>query len=433
MTFYSCKTIAKITLTALFLSAAFPAALTAGERPAYTAFSPSSYALTPFTIGPGLQNLSLNDRYATYQWGLKNDGEFQLVQMTTTFRSLDSVYGARKGRSSSISLPDLEPGMLEHQSTVINAVPGVDINILPAWKQCDAQPSETKRQVIVAVIDTGIDYTHPELLNAMWTNPGEIPGDGIDNDGNGYIDDIHGWNFLTGIPTLYSGTEDSHGTHTAGTIAAARGTGGIAGITDNDYVKLMCLKALGGPLGVGSPGSIVQAIQYAEAHGASICNLSLGTAAFSEELDQAIRDSHMLFVIACGNGTDKGEGYDTDLTPIYPASLPYDNVISVASLLFDGSLAASSNFGAASVDLAAPGSYILSTAPGGSYAFMSGTSMAAPMVTGTAAMVYSCRQDLTLEGVKNALLSSAKPMESLQGKTVSGGMLDAYAALNYGL
>ncbi len=109
MTFYSCKTIAKITLTALFLSAAFPAALTAGERPAYTAFSPSSYALTPFTIGPGLQNLSLNDRYATYQWGLKNDGEFQLVQMTTTFRSLDSVYGARKGRSSSISLPDLEP------------------------------------------------------------------------------------------------------------------------------------------------------------------------------------------------------------------------------------------------------------------------------------------------------------------------------------
>lgn len=382
-------------------------------------------------IGPGLDNLSPADRYATYQWGLKNDGEFQLVQMTTSFRSLDHVYGSRKGRSSSISLPDLEPGLFDHQSTVINAVPGIDINILPAWNQYDAKPSDQKRQVVVAVIDTGIDYSHPELADAMWTNPGEIPGDGIDNDQNGYIDDIHGWNFYTGSPTLYSGTEDSHGTHTAGTIAAARGLGGVAGITDNRYVKLMCLKALGGPYGIGSPSSVIQAIRYAEANGASICNLSLGTSALNEELAETIRTSNMLFVIACGNGDSRGQGYDTDVNPVYPASLPYDNVISVASLLFDGSLAASSNYGAASVDLAAPGSYILSTAPGGGYAFMSGTSMAAPMVTGTAAMVYSYRTDLSLLEIRQALLSSARPLESLAGKTVSGGLLDAYAALNY--
>lgn len=384
------------------------------------------------TIEPGLANLSLGDSYATYQWGLKNDGEFQLVEMTASFKSLDSLYGKRKNRSSSsISLPTLEPGMLSYESTVIHAASGVDINILPAWEQYDAKIPEEKRQVIVAVIDTGIDYNHPELQNAMWNNPGEIPGDGIDNDGNGYVDDIHGWNFYTNSPTLYSGTEDSHGTHTAGTIAAARGSGGVAGITDNNYVKIMSLKSLGGPLGIGSPEAVIRAIHYAEEKGASICNLSLGTLVYNEELAECIKNSTMLFVIACGNGDSSGRGYNTDLTPIYPASLPFDNVISVASLLFDGSLAISSNFGAETVDLAAPGSYILSTAPGGGYAFMSGTSMAAPMVTGTAAMLYSYRTDLTLTDIKPVLLSSARPLPSLTGKTVSGGLLDAYAALNY--
>lgn len=413
---------------AFSMAAACPFAAAAAEQSVFTASIPQ---LRTQSIGPGMDNLSLGDSYATYQWGLKNDGEFQLVQMTASFRSLDSVYGARKGRSASISLPDLGPGMIEYQSTVIQAESGVDINILPAWKQYDADTESSRRQVTVAIIDTGIDYSHPELQDAMWTNPGEIPGDGIDNDGNGYIDDIHGWNFYTGSATLYSGTEDSHGTHTAGTIAASRGSGGVAGITDNQYVKLMSVKALGGPLGIGSPESVIQAIRYAEANGASICNLSLGTSAYNEELAAAIRDSGMLFVIACGNGDARGQGYDTDASPIYPASLPYDNVISVASLMFDGELAASSNYGAGTVDIAAPGSYILSTAPGGGYAFMSGTSMAAPMVTGTAAMIYSFRTDLSLADVKTAILSSAKPMESLAGKTVSGGMLDAYAALNY--
>ena len=141
----------------------------------------------------------------------------------------------------------------------------------------------------------------------------------------------------------------------------------------------------------------------------------------------------MLFVIACGNGDSRGQGYNIDADPVYPAALPFDNVISVASLFFDGNLDSSSNFGTFSVDLAAPGSYILSTAPGGGYAFMSGTSMAAPMVTGVAAMVYSYRTDLTLTGLKQVLIGSARPLESLQGKTVSGGIVDAHAALNYGL
>lgn len=394
--------------------------------------APSDHFFTPLALGPGYDNLSLGDDYSMYQWGLKNDGQFQLVRMIASFRSLDSVYGRRKGRTSSISLPDLGPGLIDIQPEITRAVSGIDINILPAWEQYDAKAPEEKRQVIVAVIDTGIDYSHPELQNAIWTNPGEIPGDGIDNDQNGYIDDIHGWNFHTGSPTIYSGTEDSHGTHTAGTIAATRGMGGVAGITDNQYVKLMSLKALGGPLGIGSPDAVIEAIHYAEAQGASICNLSLGSSAYSEELAQTIQNSPMLFVIACGNGDSQGQGYDTDTNPVYPASLPFDNVISVASMFFDGNLAPSSNFGAVSVDLAAPGSYILSTAPGGGYAFMSGTSMAAPMVTGVAAMLYSYRTDLALWQIKNVLINSCRPLESLAGKTVSGGILDAYAALNYG-
>lgn len=419
----NCKSFFRRTAS-LLLAALFSFSAYGAEGDAY---------LQTQTFGPGFTNLSLGDEYAMYQWGLKNDGEFQLVRMIATFRSLDSVYGRRKGRSSSITLPDLGPGLVDIQPEVTPSLAGIDINILPAWEQYDAKAPEEKRQVIVAVIDTGIDYSHPELQQAMWTNPGEIPGDGIDNDQNGYIDDIHGWNFHTNSPTIYSGTEDSHGTHTAGTIAAARGTGGVAGITDNQYVKLMSLKALGGPLGIGSPDAVIRAIHYAEANGASICNLSLGSSAYSEELAEAIKNSSMLFVIACGNGDSRGQGYDTDTDPIYPASLPYDNVISVASLLFDGNLAASSNFGAVSVDLAAPGSYILSTAPGGGYAFMTGTSMAAPMVTGVAAMLYSYRTDLSLSDLKHVLIQSARPLASLQGKTVSGGMLDAYAALNYGL
>ncbi len=231
------KTIIRSTVS-FFLGAAF----------SISAFAaPSDDFFTPLNLGPGFDSLSQNDEYASYQWGLKNDGQFQLVRMIASFQSLDSVYGRRKGRSSSISLPDLGPGLIDIQPEVTHAVPGMDINILPAWEQYDAKAPEEKRQVIVAVIDTGIDYSHPELQNAIWTNPGEIPGDGIDNDQNGYIDDIHGWNFHTGSPTIYSGKEDSHGTHTAGTIAATRGMGGVAGITDNQYVKLMSLKALGGP------------------------------------------------------------------------------------------------------------------------------------------------------------------------------------------
>ena len=287
--------------------------------------SQSGQSLHTFALGPGLVNLSPADQFATYQWGLKNDGEFQLVEIKAKFQAADNIYSGGKG---GFGLPGLGPG--DFESTVTDAVTGVDINIRPAWDLYDQ--SENKRSVVVAIIDTGVDYNHQEFSGAMWTNPGEIPGDGIDNDGNGYVDDVHGWNFYSGNSQIFVGEEDSHGTHAAGTIAAVRGSYGIAGITDNNYVKIMSLKALGGSDGTGSPDSVIQAIRYAEANGAAICNLSMGTSAYNEALAQTMQNSKMLFIVACGNGGIAGKGYDTDIYPVYPASFPFDNVISVANL-----------------------------------------------------------------------------------------------------
>ncbi len=388
-------------------------------------------AIPTFSIseeyGPGAL-LSGLGQYTSFQWYLDNQGTFLLSSLKQKFSSINYAYGFPHNNPDAVYLP--LPGYNTAGYENLMAVPGIDLNIIPAWELYDSSESE-KREVVVAIIDTGADTSHPDLEESLWTNPGEIPGDGIDNDGNGYIDDIHGWNFYMGQASLCSGNEDSHGTHTAGIIAAKRDGGGISGIAGDTHVKIMVLKALGGPMGIGSPESIIKAIRYAEANGASICNLSLGTTRYYENLDQAIRDSKMLFVIAAGNGDNGGNGIDTDSIPVYPASLPYDNIISVASLNYDGSLAKSSNYGAASVDLAAPGSYILSTVPGGSYAFFSGTSMAAPMVTGTAALLYSYRTDLELKDIRQALLDTAHPLDSLDGKVLSGGMVDAGAAFGW--
>ena len=285
----------------------------------------------------------------------------------------------------------------------------------------------------VAIIDTGVDTSHAELSDALWVNGDEIPGDGIDNDQNGYIDDVNGYNFFDHNNVLRSNMiADIHGTHAAGTIGAKRGNGGMSGLTDNDHVKLMILKALGSN-GGGTEQSIIEAIRYAEANGADICNLSLGGTDVFPELEQTIAASDMLFVVSCGNGDESGRGYNIDSSPVYPASYGYDNIIAVANLSLTGQLDESSNYGPQSVDIAAPGTYVLSTIPGNRFDFLTGTSMAAPMVTGICAMVYSYRTDLDLAGVRNAVLGSARRLDSLNGLVASGGIPDMYAAMSYGL
>jgi subtilisin family serine protease len=399
-------------------------------------FASENFYTNAYAFGPGVDNLSSADQYARYQWGLRNEGDLEYVEVVNKFENVNPTLAAIVDLANqfSLQLPAsvAGPDAYKQQSTVARA--GIDINIQPAWKQYDEDTSE-HRKVIVAVIDTGVDITHPELADSIWVNEDEIPGDGIDNDGNGYVDDVNGWNFFNQSGSLCLGKEDDHGTHSAGTIAAARGNKGIAGIADPAYVKIMPLKALGTEAGIGDESDIIEAIHYAEANGASICNLSFGTNEYYPNLEQVMRDSKMLFIVSAGNGDATGKGVNTDESEhaSYPACFDLDNVISVANLMFDGNLDSSSNYGLKTVDIAAPGTFIVSTTTGNGYGFMSGTSMSAPMVTGVAAMVYSCRQDLDLAGVRTAILSSARKLPTLEGKIATGGMLDAYAALNYGI
>ncbi|MEQ2563640.1 S8 family peptidase [Ventrimonas sp. CLA-AP-H27] len=411
-------------------SAAVSEALVA-EPEGESAETTAQYTFHADVYGPGVANLSSSDSYSRYQWGLKNDAELQYSEITNRFKDSNPKLATYIDLANYLGMPAPVAGPDAYRIKEIRARRGVDINILPAWNLYDSS-TEEHRQVVVAVIDTGIDINHPDLKDAIWTNEDEIPGDGIDNDGNGYIDDVHGWNFFDGNNELCKGSEDDHGTHAAGTIAAARGNGGIAGITDNKYVKVMVLKALGTQYGVGEEKAIIEAIRYAEANGASICNLSFGTTEYYPELDKVMRDSKMLFVVSAGNGDAKGIGEDTDQKPDYPSSFDLDNVISVANLMFDGSLAESSNYGAKSVDIAAPGTYIVSTIANSGYGFMTGTSMSAPMVTGAAAFLYSYRTDLQLSDIRKVLLETARKIPPLEGKLSSNGMLDVYAALNYG-
>ena len=174
----------------------------------------------------------------------------------------------------------------------------------------------------MALIDTGVDAGHPDLAGSLWVNADEIPGDGIDNDGNGYVDDVNGWNFYDGTGQIFTGESDTHGTHSAGTIAAAPNGSGTIGICDPAYVKIMVLKILGGSQGVGTTEHVTEAIRYAQENGASICNLSFGTPQYSRELYETIRDSGMLFVVAAGNGTVRDRAMtSTRRRCIRPASI----------------------------------------------------------------------------------------------------------------
>jgi len=319
---------------------------------------------------------------------------------------------------------------LHHESYGLHAI--------QAWPLYEQR--EALRTVTVAIIDTGVDYQHPDLIDAMWQNPDEIPDDGIDNDGNGYVDDIYGWDFYHGDNTIchYSYDEngkpladptdsDNHGTHVAGILAATANNGiGIAGATGNLPVKIMSLKALGGGTasspGTGSMFQTIKAIQYATNMGADICNLSWGNSTYSSALEQAIRESNMLFVAAAGN-----TGSNNNSSPVYPASLPLDNIISVTGMNKAGELAEFANYGTNSVDMAAPAEQISSTIVG-TYASMSGTSMAVPHVSAVAAMLYTTSDHLYASNIREILISSGQQLPGLEGKLRQPIIPDALAA-----
>ena len=317
----------------------------------------------------------------------------------------------------------------------------VDNGVQNAWKINPGQ------KIIVAVIDTGVDYTHEDLLPNMWRNEKEIPNNGIDDDGNGYIDDIVGWDFLSNdnkpydlassdLGDLLRGGNPGHGTHCAGNVAARGNNGkGIAGVNPN--AEIMALRFIGDE--GGSTEGAIGAIRYAVDNGAKVLSNSWGSegedpneAEQNKALQDAIQyalDKNVLFIAAAANS---GRNNDTDAKKAFPASYPHDNIISVAAIDSANKIASFSNYGATTVDIGAPGVKIFSTVPGNKYsdtvidlmgATWDGTSMACPHVAGAAAFYWSAHPEKTWQEVKAAILASAKKIPSLTGKTLTGGKL----------
>jgi len=299
-------------------------------------------------------------------------------------------------------------------------LPGADVNVVRAW---DLTTGDTN--MVVAVIDTGVNYNHGDLAAQMWRNPDEIPGNGIDDDNNGIIDDVFGINAVadTGDPL----DDHGHGSHCAGTIgAAANNNFEHVGVIWN--VRIMALKCLSAA-GSGTDSDIIQCINYAISKRCKLSNNSYGGTQFSQArfdaMDAARRQGH-LFICAAGN-----DGIDNDQFPHYPSSYDLDNIIAVAALDRTDALAGFSCFGRNSVDIGAPGVEIFSTWMGGtnSYNTIDGTSMATPHVAGGAALSWSSDVTSTYQDIRDRILQSATPIPALAGKTTTGGRLNVFGAL----
>jgi subtilisin family serine protease len=320
-----------------------------------------------------------NDLYFSYQWNLNNTGQ------------------------------------------IAGAIADIDIRALKAWSR-----TRGSTNIIVAVIDTGIRYTHEDLVANMWTNPGEIPNNGIDDDNDGYVDDVYGIDVVhnTGDPFDI----DGHGTSCAGIIGAAGNNGkGIAGVCWD--VKLMALKFMEGSS--GNTEGAVRCIEYAVAKGAKILNNSWGTSAGS--FDPGIKASidaagqaGVLCIFSAGNEY----GINNDEYPVYPANYDSTNIISVMSFDERGERAAHSNYGATSVDIAAPGTNILTCTSTGNYGWRVGTSVAAAHVSGACALIYSLNPQLDWRQVKQIILDTADKSDALSGQCVSGGRLNLARAVS---
>ena len=312
-----------------------------------------------------------------------------------------------------------------------NGAVGADIDAELGWRL-----RTSAENVVVAVIDSGIDYTHPDLANNMWTNPGEIPGNNIDDDGNGFVDDVHGYDFgdKDGDPM----DVNSHGTHVAGIIGAVGDNNtGVTGVAWR--TQLMAVKVFSDEANFAYTSDIVKGILYAADMGARISNNSYG-AVFTDAVAEKIfnrpiadaigyaNDAGMLFVAAAGND---GLNADTSIPVTSPATIDHPNVISVAASTRADQRASFSNHGETGADIAAPGADILSTVPGGGYDSYSGTSMASPFVAGAAALVAAEFPDIGVEALRAILVESAEPVTALSSVTLNGGRLNLYRALTH--
>ncbi len=293
--------------------------------------------------------------------------------------------------------------------------PGMDIKAIDAWNITRGNGS-----VLVGVLDTGIDTGHEDLRDSIYINPGEIPGNGIDDDHNLAVDDISGYDFYNYDTSVCDSVyDDGHGTHVAGIIAAGANDKGIMGVAPE--VKIVPLKFMQG--GEGYTLDAVIAIEYAKASGIKIINCSWGSLNYDEALYDEMLTSRITFICSAGNG-----GGDTGQAPFYPACFGLPNIVSVAAADSRGQPAVFTNYGSG-ISVAAPEVNILSTIPGDNYGYMSGTSMAAAFVTGTAALIKSYEPDITANELAERLRTTVSSVAALSGAVSSGGMVNAYNAL----
>ncbi len=334
-----------------------------------------------YKIGATVIDKTYDEAFFTQQWGLHNSGD-------------NSGSMKQKG------------------------VAGVDINAIKAW-----QVTKGKKDVVIAVIDTGVDYTHKKLSPNMWVNTAEKNGlPNVDDDGNGYIDDIYGYNFDEDNSDPID--RNGHGTHCAGVIGATHEESGLKGVMGE--VQIMALKFLSDS-GRGDTLNAIKAIDYAIKMGADILSNSWGGGERTKSLEAAIQraqEAGIVFVTSAGNSNS-----DNDRNPAYPANYQVDNVISVGAFAANGSAASFSNYGANSVHVFAPGVDIISTYPKQKYKKMSGTSMAAPHVSAILGLIKSLEPHLTPKQMRERLIETSAKSHQLSTKSLSGGRVDAYSAL----
>ena len=365
------------------------------------------------------------DNLYSYQWGLKNNGNFIVGNTFLRNNHIASYFDKQTNDMMFFDTKDIVDYFVANGLAVdsMRAVEGFDIKWEEGYNYF--KNIEGGRKAVIALIDTGVDITHFDLIDSIWVNEDEIIDNGVDDDLNGYIDDICGYNFngKNNFVTPQNANE-VHGTHAAGIMVARHGNMGTKGIAYDENIKIMPLKVLDSNEN-GYMSSVIYAINYAKNNGAKICNISLGAYTYDYNIDQAIKSNpDMIFVVSAGNGMDF-VGYSLEERDVYPAKLEYDNVITVSNASFDGNRYVSANYGAY-VDVFAPGTFILSTAPNNDFAYMTGTSMAAPFVSAVCAMLYSKFPNVPMSEYKKIIVNAASPVPTLTGLSKSRGLLNVY-------